>query len=86
VAFLFLAAVTISAWYGGLGPGLLATAVAASASLFTSVAVTGHGLRFSARISLLGAAAAAGRVGANGVVAHQLKAWACRCQAALITA
>jgi diguanylate cyclase (GGDEF)-like protein/PAS domain S-box-containing protein len=41
VALLFLAAVMISAWYGGLGPGLLATAVAASASLFTSLASEG---------------------------------------------
>ena len=33
VVFLFLAAVIISAWYGGLGPGLLASAVAALASV-----------------------------------------------------
>ena len=37
VAFLFLASVMISAWYGGLGPGLLATAVATSASVFMSL-------------------------------------------------
>jgi diguanylate cyclase (GGDEF)-like protein/PAS domain S-box-containing protein len=41
VAFLFLAAVIISAWHGGLGPGLLVTAVAASASFFTSLASEG---------------------------------------------
>ena len=37
VAFLFLASVMISAWYGGLGPGLLATAVATSASVFMAL-------------------------------------------------
>lgn len=47
---LFLAAVMVSAWYGGLGPGLLATALAAVASAyfllppFYSIVVTVEGL------------------------------------------
>jgi PAS domain S-box-containing protein len=37
---LFLLAVTVSAWYGGLGPGLLTTALSALASVYVQMAVS----------------------------------------------